>query len=552
MRNSPEILVVGAGPTGLTLGIELLRRGVPVRIVDREDRPHPHSKAIVLWPRTLEVFRRLGVAEGITERGLALPAANYYSGGRRVARIDFRTLAGSRYGTPLSLPQQQTEAVLRAELRRLGGEVEFGVTLRSLQASAERVRVGLDGPRGPEQAEVPWVVGCDGAHSTVRSLAGIGFHGLTYPQTFLLADGACDTTLAHDEAHYFMTDRGVLVVVGLPDGQYRVFGGVGSYDGSADPLAVLRRAAQERSPVPVRMDAAARTGVFRVHARQADRFQAGRVLLAGDAAHIHSPAGGQGLNTAVEDAHALGWRLALPDADAVERELDRWERERRQVAAEVVGDAHRQTRMWMLTGWRGQARDAALAIGQRTGLLNRLLPPRMARLHHTHPGHDAPVGRLVPGRRVPDAPLGGLPLVHVHDLLEAGRPVLLVLASDGSSAGRDRAVAGLLDTTGASAQPSPADAPGCLRVLTVPGPAAAESVRAAVHDQVRLVVDPSGQAHRHVGVPGPVAVLIRPDGVVDRVVRPGREYADTARRAKGPLWGPASAGTSSRTGGSAR
>ncbi|MFF4156662.1 FAD-dependent monooxygenase [Streptomyces sp. NPDC001678] len=518
MSHSPETLVVGAGPTGLTLGIELLRRNVPVRVIDREDRPHPHSKAIVLWPKTLEVFRRLGVDEEILDRALPLPAANYYSDGRRVARIGFGRLPGSRFTTPVALPQEQTEAVLRAAFRRLGGQVEFGLELTGIEQSKDGVRAGLSSAAGTRQMDAALVVGCDGAHSTVRSLAGIGFSGLTYPQTFLLADGPCDTELAHDEAHYFMTSQGVLVVVGLPDGGYRVFAGVRPDARITDPLGMLRRAAEERCPVPLRMAGSARTGVFRVHARRADRIRAGRVLLAGDAAHIHSPAGGHGLNTGVEDAHTLAWRLALPHAAEVERELGRWERERQQVAAGVVADAHRQTRMWMLTGWRGRLRDTALRAGQHSGLLNRWAPPRMAQLHHTHPGHERGAGHVVPGRRVPDVLLGGLRPVRVHDLLRPGRPVLLVLASDESSPERAATVARLL-APGGPAHRAPGDDRDRLRVLTVADAATAKGVRAAGPEAPQVVLDRQGTAHRSLRVPGPLAVWIRPDGIVEKVRR---------------------------------
>jgi 2-polyprenyl-6-methoxyphenol hydroxylase-like FAD-dependent oxidoreductase len=488
-----------------------MRRGAAVRIIDKEERPHPHSKAIVIWPRTLEIFRRLGLSEQIVERGVRLPAANYYSGGRRVMRVGFRSLKGARFLAPLSLPQQVTEGVLRQELRRLGGEVEYGRTLVSLSSTTHTVHAETDGPTGRQQIEAQWLVGCDGAHSSVRDLSGIGFHGLTYPQTFLLADGVCDTPLAHNEAHYFMTDRGVLVVVGLPNDQYRVFAGVSSHDESSDPIQVLQQAADERSPVPVRIRPDARTGVFRVHARQAESFRTQRILLAGDAAHIHSPAGGQGLNTAVEDAHELGWRLALKDSKELEEEVTRWATERGHVAAEVVAEAHRQTRMWMMPGWKGRVRDAALWLSERTGLAHRVLPPRMARLRHTHPGHGARYGRLVPGRRVPDLPLGGQPLVRVHDLLDDGLPVLLVLASHTHEVSED-----LPERLLRAAQPSRA-AERWRRVVTVRRPE--DAARHGLGPQTRVIADPSGLAHRAMRVKGAVAVSIRPDGVVDNLWR---------------------------------
>jgi 2-polyprenyl-6-methoxyphenol hydroxylase-like FAD-dependent oxidoreductase len=503
VEKNVDVLVVGAGPTGLTLGVEMLRRGVGVRIVDRADRPHPHSKAIVLWPRALEVFRRIGVVEEILDRALPLPAANYYSDDRLVARMAFDTLPGSRFGSPVCLPQEETEAVLAKAFRDLGGEVEFGVSLTWLRQDATGVDALLDERGTATETRVPWLVGCDGAHSAVREQAGISFEGATYQQTFLLADGRCETGLAHDEAHYFMTSTGVLVVVGLPGGGYRVFASVAPGTDVEDPEALLQQVADSRCAVPLRLVGEQRTGVFQVHRRMADRFRAGRVLLAGDAAHIHSPAGGQGLNTAIEDAHTLAWRLALPDNDV---ELDAWERERRQVAAAVVADTDRQTKLWMLRGWRGRTRDAVLALGGRSGVLGRVLPRRMAQLHHVHPGGGRPIGRFVPGQRVPDLALGGPGPVYVHDLLAEGRAVRLVLASDSRSSRDRQAVSSLV-----AAPPRGSD-----QVLVVRD---ADQVPAGTAPNTRVIVDTTGDAHRRLGFSGPLAVLLRPDGVVDHVHR---------------------------------
>ncbi|MYV58081.1 FAD-dependent monooxygenase, partial [Streptomyces sp. SID3212] len=475
------VLVVGAGPVGLTAATALLQQGVRVRLIDRADRPNPHAKAITLWPRALEALHRLGAGGGILARGLPLHAQNYHSAGRRVARLTFRKVPETRFPFAVSLPQQETEHALRQRFEELGGKTEFGVELTSVTQSPDDpdgVTVELtDGEGSTERARVDWLIGADGAHSTVRDAIGTGFEGETYPQQFLLSDGVCDTPLAQDEAHYFMTAKGVLVVVGLPGGNFRVFTSLAPNAEIADDIrAEVQRAASERCPVPIRLTGEHRTGVFRVHRKIADRFRKGRVLLVGDAAHIHSPAGGQGLNTGIEDAASLAGPLgAVVRGERSAEVLDRWERERRAVALEVLSDTDLQTRLWTMRGWRRNVRDRALGIGERTGLLDRFVTPRQTQLSLVHAVPGRPKGRLREGARLPDVPLapagtGALapsrtgrvapdrteapgpdrtgtvapdrttpttpPVPRLHDLLDDGRPVLLVLAADGRDAAR--------------------------------------------------------------------------------------------------------------------
>jgi 2-polyprenyl-6-methoxyphenol hydroxylase-like FAD-dependent oxidoreductase len=440
-----DVLIVGAGPVGLTLGTELLRRGVSVRLVEWADRPHPHAKAIILWPRGLEALARIGAADELVERGHRLRAQNYHSGSRRLATTRFDKLSGTRHSYALSLPQEETEAVLRDRFRAAGGRIDFGVRFVGLREHDDEIEADLRIEAGTSVDTCRWLVGCDGAHSAVREAIGVPFTGSSYPQQFLLADGECETTLSHAEAHYFMTPSGVVVVVGLPNGLFRVFVSVPPDAAVDDPVSTVQSAASARCPEPLHLRGTPRTGEFRVHRRAADRFRAGRVLLAGDAAHVHSPAGGQGLNTGIEDASALAWRLAgVVAGDDDTACLDDWERERRHVAAGVVQDTDRQTRLWTMRGWRRGLRDVALHAAQWTGLLDRFVVPRQAQLTLRYPGPRRRAGRIRTGMRLPDVrqPDG----TWLHDMVRSPRAALLLFADPAdrhADAGRWSAVPGI-------------------------------------------------------------------------------------------------------------
>jgi 2-polyprenyl-6-methoxyphenol hydroxylase-like FAD-dependent oxidoreductase len=508
MSDRTAVLIVGSGPVGLTLGAELARRDVAVRLVDRAQRPQPHAKAVALWPRAIEAMERFGAAEEIVERGVVLRALTYYSRGRQVAQIRYGRLHGTKYRYPISLPQQDTEAILRRAFTRFGGHIEFGVELRGLSQYDGGVEAALATGDTLASVRVPWLVGCDGAHSTVREQIGVQFEGAAYPQTFVLADGACDTPLAHDEVHYFMTDSGVLVVVGLPDGLYRVFASVAPGVDVEDARQTVQQAADLRCPVPLRLVGEQRVGTFRVHRRMADRFRGGRVLLAGDAAHIHSPAGGQGLNTGIEDAHSLAWRLAhVHHQKCSADELDRWAAERRHVASTVVNDTDRQTRMWLLRGWQRTVRDAVLRVSSGTGVLNRVMAPRMAQLALAYPNDEPLVGRLRAGMRLPNLPVGADGARWLHDLLHPGVPVLLAFAADGRHPAR---LAELLPVVAGVA--GPGERSGDLHAVVV-------SARPAPAGDV--LADPGGAAHAELDITRPSIYLIRPDGVIALACLPG-------------------------------
>lgn len=523
-----EVLVVGAGPTGLTAAIELIRRGVDTRLVDRARHRSPHAKAVVLWPRALEAMARLGAEERIRDLAVPITAGNYHAHGRRVARINYRHLAGSRFDTPLSLPQNLTEEVLHGLLKELGGQVEYGHTLESLEQSDGEVLAGLSGL--PHRAR--WVLGCDGAHSTVRSAAGVPFSGSTYAQSFVLVDGDWDTPLPHSESHYFMGRTGVLVVVGLPGGQSRVFASVPEETAEEQVVELVSRLAEERCPVPLRLQEATGSGLFRVHRRVADRFRSGRVLLAGDAAHVHSPAGGQGLNTSIQDSHELAWRLSGVLRGTLDpAQLDAWERERLHVARAVVADTDSQTRLWTLGGWRSHARDLLAKAAEVTGVLDRSLPLRQAQFTLAYPADGPEPGRPAPGTRLPDLPLcSGAPPqtgIRLHDLLRAGRHLLLVRPGARSPHGFpgqdwiDSHRAAPVRTASVAGPNNGADGTGPVGGSGRVDGTGPESVDPSAGPLLLLLgpddsEGPSGLEHvaRTLGLRRPGAVLVRPDGVV--------------------------------------
>ncbi|KAE8763372.1 monooxygenase [Georgenia thermotolerans] len=351
-----DVLVVGAGPTGLALAAELAATGTRVRLVDRQlDRVH-ESRALGVQPRTVEVLARLGLAEALVAAGNRTVRLELHAGARvtRVPLFDLG-LADTAYPFLLFLSQAETERILTAHLAARGVTVERGVELTGLAQGADGVTCRLrrvDGGGPVEQVRARFVVGCDGAHSTVRRLAGIAFRGSAYPQDFLLADLDADG-VTPGAAHMFLAPRGIFFLFPLArPAPWRV---IAMWPDDGGRPGGTRPGRRPREPKPAgaaltlaQVQAVADaygTGVrvhdpvwmtrFRLHNRGAARYRAGRVLLAGDAAHIHSPAGAQGMNTGIQDAANLGWKLALVAAGAPAALLDTYERERAPVGRRV-------------------------------------------------------------------------------------------------------------------------------------------------------------------------------------------------------------------------
>jgi 2-polyprenyl-6-methoxyphenol hydroxylase-like FAD-dependent oxidoreductase len=349
-------LVVGAGPTGLTLAIELARRGVPLRIIDREVERTKTSRAIGTQARTVEVFRVMGIPETALEPAARPRALRFAERDRTLARIP---LGDGRPDAPprlISMDESDTERVLEQRLEQLGGRVERNTELLGFRLDGERVIATLRGADGTSELETRFLVGADGAHSTVRREAEIGFAGAAYPERFLLADLDLDWDLPHDEGHIWIGDDGLVAAIPLPaKRRFRVIVplppayAAKEYESEAEIAAEAEAFLGQRAGVPLRrIGDPAWASAFRIQRRQADRYRRGPVFLAGDAAHVHSPVGGQGMNTGIQDAFNLGWKLALAARDqAAPGLLDTYESERHPIARGVLRGTHLGTRLFL-------------------------------------------------------------------------------------------------------------------------------------------------------------------------------------------------------------
>ncbi|MEV4834562.1 FAD-dependent monooxygenase [Nonomuraea sp. NPDC049486] len=345
MNESTDVLVVGAGPAGLALACGLLLHGVRVRVVDQAAGPATTSRANLLHARGVEVLDRLGALGDLPERSAQGLVLTTYIGGRPVMRIRF---GDPILGTPrpaLVLPQTEIEAALRRRFAELGGGVEWGTGLVDARQDGDGVTAVLGGGR---TVRASWLAGCDGAHSTVRKLAGIGFPGAPLTDQWLLADGHAGFGLGREGGHGWAHPDGPLFVMPMPspggtgDDLWRLMAYLpGATDEKLDEAEILeafRRVVGERAGLAgEQLKDLVWASMFRVHRRLATGYRQGRVLLAGDAAHIHSPMGGQGMVTGMGDAENLAWKLALVvHGRAGHRLLDTYQAERRPLAAEVL------------------------------------------------------------------------------------------------------------------------------------------------------------------------------------------------------------------------
>ncbi|MET9963413.1 FAD-dependent monooxygenase [Streptomyces sp. NPDC006326] len=331
------VAVVGAGPTGLALAVTLAEAGVDFVLLDRQAEGANTSRAAVVHARTLEVLDELDPSHGLSAeligRGIPISRFRVRDGARLLGTVSFDGLR-TAHPYALMVPQYETEAVLLERLRALGGEVHRPHEVTGLTQDPDGVT--LTTATG-ETLRAAYAVGADGMHSVVREAAGIGFTGSSYEETFVLADVAMDWAPGPREVSLTFGGAGLAVVAPLPGGRYRIVATARQAPARPD-RADVQRLLDERAPGQATVTALVWSSRFRIHHRIADRYRRGRLLLAGDAAHVHSPAGGQGMNTGIQDAYALGRALAGGNLDA-------YESARRPVARRVVALTDRLTRL---------------------------------------------------------------------------------------------------------------------------------------------------------------------------------------------------------------
>ena len=376
MKNT-DVLIVGAGPTGLTLAASLISRGIQATVVDAQATAAHTSRAAAVNARTLEVLEGLDVARRLVKEGIQAPRFTIRDRSRILIRLDFSGLT-TNYPYTLLVPQNVTEKLLNDRLTELGGAVVRSKVLTSVAEDGEGVTATFD---DGDTIRARYVVGADGIHSTVREQAGIGFEGGHYDESFILADVHLSGEAPVEEVVLFWATAGLTVVAPLPDGTYRIVAPVA--DAPEEPsVEFVQQVLDERGLGAGRVVV---TDVvwgsrFRIHHRVAHTYRAGRLLLAGDAAHVHSPAGGQGMNLGIQDAIALADALASVLAGGPESALDEYSEARRPIARQVVALTDRLTRLATLPRAARPVRNAAIGLAGRVPAVRRALAQRLSGL----------------------------------------------------------------------------------------------------------------------------------------------------------------------------
>ncbi|MFF1512222.1 FAD-dependent monooxygenase [Streptomyces sp. NPDC058326] len=520
-----DVLIVGAGPVGLSAAGELRRHGVRCRLVDRLPARLPYAKAVGIQPRTLELWDRMGLVRAVLEAAVPMRGQLTYVNGREVARLDLELPPEVPYGFA-ALPQYETERLLEEYAAGRGTVIERGTELLGFDQDPDGVTARLRTASGAaEELRVRYLVGCDGAHSVVRKTLGLPFEGGAFPEAYMLGDVVAETDWDVPPGYALRSEHraddgstdDVLVCIPLPGaGRYRMSMRVppdlaapartgeapdgvehGLAGGDGPDLSRLQAVVDRLAPRPVRLSGLRWSSVFRISHRIAGRYGAGRVFVAGDAAHIHPPTGAQGMNTGVQDAVNLAWKLALVvRGEAGSALLGSYDAERRPVGEEVVGRTVRHATRGFESDPDDRRtlilREAQLLVGYREGPLSGV----------PYGPLDAPQ----PGDRAPDCtglttPIAAQPL-RLLDVLR-GRPGHVVLLFGADAAALAGAAADARRAWGDPLRP--------LTVLAVL-PRGAGGPAAPPPAGVPAYRDADGEFDRLYAPDGAAGFVVRPDG----------------------------------------
>ena len=411
-----DVLVVGAGPVGLTMAAELVRYGLSVRIVEKAAQATDKSKALVLWSRTLELIDRMGCTPSFVAAGLKATGAVITTGNRTIAHVSLGGVA-SPYPYALMIPQSETERLMAEHLASLGVTVERSVELAGFTSTDTSVTATLRHADGREETvESSWLAGCDGAHSTVRHQLGMEFEGNTLNSDWILADVHLSNVPYPGEINVMWHADGVLAIFPINATRYRIIGDVGLVAGDPNAVGATRGPDPTLEEVQALLDRRGSSGMkatepiwlatFRINERKVRDYRSGRVFLAGDAAHIHSPAGGQGMNTGMQDAFNLAWKLALVTRGLAAESplLDSYSVERSAVGDQVLKAAGRLTTFAVMKGGVQQSiRNHVASLVFGLAPVRNMVADTLTELSIGYP--ESPL--TLQGSHLPDGPQAG-------------------------------------------------------------------------------------------------------------------------------------------------
>jgi 2-polyprenyl-6-methoxyphenol hydroxylase-like FAD-dependent oxidoreductase len=514
---SHGVLVVGGGPVGTVAAIELARRGVPVRVVEKLARPTDQPRAAVLAARTLRVMNAMGTLDEVLAVGRKVTAMEYRTDGRVLSHLDL-SLADSPYPYSVGLPQTETERILHERLEDLGVHIEYNRTLTAIEQDADdpnnfgtAATATVTDPDGVDEAICAgWVIGADGAHSAVRRLTGRHLDGSFEGEHYLMGDTEAEYDLDHDVMYMYLPgDGGSFVVVPMAGDRVRMIGQIRKAENVDREAGLdwLQEMASSRG-FPARLHTPHWLTTYEVHHAQVEQYRAGRVLLAGDSAHVHSPAGGHGMNTGMQDAFNLGWKLASVCAGEVAVELvDSYHDERHPIAANVIAYTNSlQAAIQLRDPEAREQRNAGLTAAAASPASQRPVVDAIEEVGVNY--RTSPI--VGPAEELPVMPGDPVPPVPGTVFWDVLAPVMR--AHTGHIA---VAIAGRED------RPVLDRLPDSVRVITVGGDAAAGADH--VPDPAAAVATRfgAGEAGR--------AVLVRPDGYVAETVAPAQLDRISAR-----------------------
>lgn len=514
-----DVLVIGAGPVGLTLTNDLLRRGIDCRLIDSAPYATQKTKAVGIMPRTQELLAKIGVAEQAIQRGLKASIFCPYSDGKRLTRIDFgEHLRGCPYPYVLMLPQHETEQVLTEHLQKQGGAIEWKTELLTVTQDEQGVQAQLRLPSGQdEHVQARFLIGCDGAHSTVRHLLGLQFAGESFEQSFAVGNVHLDWELPYDEIFAFVHRGSFIAYFPMVNRRCRV---VIAYELDKAPtgdvtLEEIQHMVDVCGPVGARASDPTDLTRFHVNQRRAEHYRVSRIFLAGDAAHIHSPIGAQGMNTGIQDALNLAWKLALMvKGQASPLLLDSYATEREQVGEALLRGTGRATRMVLTHNPLLVALRNALAplyFSSLPGSLHRLAEA-LSEISIAYP-HSPIVrdkrdkkGTLQAGDRAPYGLVqtrGGSEPLPIFEILKSPRPILLIFTGQQEASAVEqqwREIKTLL-------------AEGYEQMIE-PYLITKQAVAGSEQEADRILQDATGELHQRYEAEQGGLLLIRPDGYI--------------------------------------